>query len=87
MRLRKESLSNLVESSAFCGPVRKKSNQYVPGITGLAYNSFRKEVVYDHCFDYGQAVMLRLSASKILTKENLAIKQVKQGVVERLCPQ
>ena len=41
LRLTKESMG--AKSSEYCGPIRKKSNSYVSGIIGIAYNPFLNE--------------------------------------------
>ena len=43
LRLTKESIGVLPESSEYCGPIRKMSYSYVSGIVGMAYNPFIKE--------------------------------------------
>ena len=38
LRLIKESMGTLPKSSEYCGPIKKKSYNYVSGIIGIAYN-------------------------------------------------
>ena len=59
MRLTKESMGALLNSSEYCGPIRKKSYSYVSGIIGMSYNPFINEDIRDCFFDYEQAVLLR----------------------------
>ena len=40
-------MGTLVRPSEYCGPVRKKSYHYVPGIIGMAYNSFINDDIRD----------------------------------------
>ena len=58
LMLSKESMGGLPRSSEYCGPIRKKSYNYVSGIIGMAYNFFLKEDIRDCFFDYEQAVLL-----------------------------
>ena len=67
LRLLKESMGALPRSSAYCGPIRKKSYSYVSGIIGTAYNPFLNEDIRDCFFDYDQAVLLRFWTSSIAT--------------------
>ena len=64
LRDTKESMRALLNSSEYCGPLRKKSYSYVSGIVGI---SFIKEDVRDCFFDYEQAVLLRCWLSRIAT--------------------
>ena len=59
MRLKKDSMRALLNSSEYCGPIRKKSYSYVSGIIGMAYNPFINEDIRDCFFDYEQVVLLR----------------------------
>ena len=47
MRLTKESMGALPKSSEYCGPIRKKSYNYVSGNVGMAYNPFINEDIFD----------------------------------------
>ena len=67
LRDTKESMRALLNSSEYCGPLRKKSYSYVSGIVGMTYNPFIKEDVRDCFFDYEQAVLLRCWLSRIAT--------------------
>ena len=51
MRFSKESMGALPKSSEYCGPIRKKSYNYVSGIIGMAYTAFINEDMRDCLFD------------------------------------
>ena len=72
MRISKESMGALPNSSEYCGPIRKKSHSYVSGIIEMAYNPFIKKDIRDCFFDYEQAVLLRFWRSRIATIRNAA---------------
>ena len=59
LRLTKESMGALPKSSEYCGPIKKKSYNYVSGIIRISYNPFLSEDIRDCFFDYEQAVLLR----------------------------
>ena len=67
MRLTKDSVGALPNTSDNCGPIRKKSYSYVSGIVWMVYNPFINEEVRDCFFDYKQAVLLRFWTSRIAT--------------------
>ena len=76
LRLTKESMEALPKSSEYCGPIRKKSYSYVPGVIGIAYNPFLSEDIRDCFFDYKQAVLLRFWTSRIArTKLGLVLEE------------
>ena len=81
LRLTKESMGALLKSSEYCGPIRKKSDSYVFGIIGMAYNTFINEDVRDCFFDYEQAVLLRFWTSRIATIRSAANQQTKLRLV------
>ena len=81
MRISKESMGALPNSSEYCGPIRKKSHSYVSGIIGMAYNPFIKKDIRDCFFDYEQAVLLRFWRSRIATIRSAANQQTKLGLV------
>ena len=80
-RLTKESMGALPKSSEYCGPIRKKSYGYVPGITGMAYIPFTNEDIRDCFFDYEQAVLLRFWTSRIATIRSATNQQTKLRLV------
>ena len=67
LRLSKESMGALPNSSEYCEPIRKKSYSYVSGILGIAYNPFLNEDIRHFFFDYEQVVLLRFRTSRIAT--------------------
>ena len=77
LMLSKESMGALPRSSEYCGLIRKKSYNYVSGITGMAYNPFINEDIRDCFFDYEQAVLLRFWTSKIVTIRSATNQQTK----------
>ena len=81
LRLTKESMGALPNSSENCGPIRKKSYNYVSGIIVIAYNPFLNEDIRDCFFDYEQAVLLRFWTSRIATIRSAASQQTKLGLV------
>ena len=81
LRLTKESMGALPESSEYCGPIRKKSYCYVSGIIEMAYSPFLNEDIRDCFFDYEQAVLLRFWTSRIATIRSAANEQAKLGLV------
>ena len=81
LRLTKESMGALPKSSEYCGPIRKKSYSYLPGIIGMAYNPFLNDDIRDCFFDYEQAVLLRYWTSRIATIKSAANQQAKLGLV------
>ena len=81
LRFTKESMGELPKSSEYCGPIRKKSYNYVSGIVTMAYNPFINEDIRDCFFDYEQTVLLRFLTSRIATIRNAANQQVKLGLV------
>ena len=81
LRLTKEFMGALPKSNEYCGPIRKKSNSYVSGVIGIAYNPFLSEDIRDYFFDYEQAVLLRLWTSRIATNKSAAIPQTKLELV------
>ena len=81
LRLTKESMGALPKSSEYCGPTKKKSNSYVSGIIGIAYNPFLSEDIRDCFFDYEQAVLLRFWTSRIVTIKSANNPQTKFGLV------
>ena len=81
LRLTKESMGALPKSSEYCGPIRKKSNSYVSGITGMAYNPLINEDIRDCFFDYEQAVLLRFWTSRIALIRSATNQQTKLGLV------
>ena len=68
-------------TSEYCEPVKKKSDHYVSGIIGLAYNPFLNEDIRDCYFDSEQAVLLKIWLSRKSTKKCIASQQVKLGLV------
>ena len=58
LRLTKEPMGAMPNSSEYCGPIRKKSYSYVSGIIGIAYNPSLNEDIRDCFFDYGQVIGL-----------------------------
>ena len=82
LRLTKESMGALPKSNEYCGPIRKKSDSYVSGVIGIAYNPFLSEDIRDYFFDYEQAVLLRFWMSRIATIKSAANPQTKLGLVE-----
>ena len=81
LRLTKESMGTLPKSSEYCGPIRKKSYHYVSGVLGMTYNPFINEGIHDCFFDYEQAVLLRVSLSKIATIRSIGNQQANLGLV------
>ena len=82
MRLTKESMGALPKStSEYCGPIRKKSYSYVPGVVGMAYNPFTNEEIRDCFFDYEQTMLLRFWTSRFPTIRSAASQQTKLGLV------
>ena len=81
MRLTKDSVGALPNTSDNCGPIRKKSYSYVSGIVWMVYNPFINEEVRDCFFDYKQAVLLRFWTSRIATIRSAANQQTKLGLV------
>ena len=81
LRLAKESMGALPKSSEYCGPIKKKSYNYVSGIIGIAYNPFLSEDIRDCFFDYEQAVLLRFWTSRIVTIKSTNNPQTKLGLV------
>ena len=81
LRLTKESMGALPKSSEYCGPIKKKSYNYVSGIIGIAYNPFLSEDIRDCFFDYEQAVLLRFWISRIVTIKSANNPQTKLGLV------
>ena len=81
MRLTKDSVGALPNTSDNCGPIRKKSYSYVSGIVWMVYNPFVNEEVRDCFFDYEQAVLLRFWTSRIATIRSAANQQTKLGLV------
>ena len=81
LRLTKESMGALPQSSEYCGPIRKKSYCYVSGIIGIAYNPFLNEDMRDCFFDYEQAVLLRFWTSRIATIRGAANQQTRLGLI------
>ena len=47
LRLTKESMGTLLKSNEYCGPIRRKSYNYVSGSVGMAYNPFINEDIRD----------------------------------------
>ena len=81
LRLTKESMGAMPKSSEYCGPIRKKSYSYVPGIIGIAYNPILIEDIRDYFSDYEQAVLLRFLSSRIATIRSAANRQTRLGLV------
>ena len=81
MRLTKESMEALPKSYEYCGPIRKKSYNYVSGIVGMAYNPFINEDTRDCFFDYDQAALLRFWTSRIATIRSAAHQKTMLGLV------
>ena len=81
LRLTKETIRALTKTSAYCGPIRKKSYNYVSGVVGMAYNPFINEDIRDCFFDYEHAVLLRFWLSRIATIRSDANQQAKFGLV------
>ena len=81
LRLTKESMGALPKCNEYCGPIRKKSDSYVSGVIGIAYNPFLSEDIRDYFFDYEQAVLLRFWMSRIATIKSAANPQTKLGLV------
>ena len=71
----------LPKCSEYCGPIRKKSYNYVSGIIGIAYNPFLAEDIRDCFFDYEQAVLLRFWTSRIATIRGAANQQTRLGLI------
>ena len=81
LKLTKESMGALPQSSEYCGPIRKKSYSYVSGVIGIAYNPFLSEDIRDCFFDYEQAELLRFWTSRIATIKSATNPQTKLGLV------
>ena len=81
LRLTKESMGALPNSSEYCGPIKKKSYSYVSGTIGIAYNPFLSEDIRDCFFDYDQAVLLRFWTSRIVTIKSANNPQTKLGLI------
>ena len=81
LSLTKKSMGALTKSSKYCGPIRKKSYNYVSGVVGMAYNLFINEDMRDCFFDYEQAVLLRFWLSRIATIKSAANQQAKLGLI------
>ena len=71
----------LPKSIEYCGPIRKKSQSYVSGVIGIAYNPFLSEDICDCFFDYEQAVLLRFRTSRTVTIKGATNPQTKLGLV------
>ena len=71
----------LLKSSKYCGPIRKKSYQYVSEVVGMASNPFINEDIRDCYFDYNQTALIRFWWSRIATKRTLASQQAKLRLV------
>ena len=80
MRLIKESVGALPNSSEYYGPIRKKSYSYVSGVVGMAYNPFINEEIRNCFFDYEQAVLLRFWTSRFATIRSAANWHSKLGL-------
>ena len=79
----------LLKSSENCGPIRKKSYQFVSEVVGMAYKPFINEDIRDCYFDYDQAALLRFWLSRIATQRTIASQQAtKLGLVleEKVTP-
>ena len=81
LRLTKESMGALPQSSECCGSIRKKSYSYVSGVIGRAYNPFLSVDIRDCFFDYEQAELLRFWTSRIATIKSATNPQTKLGLV------
>ena len=81
LRLTKESMGALSNSSDCCGPIRKKSYSYVSGNIGIAYNPFLNEDIRDCFFDYKQAVLLRFWTSRSAKIRSAANQQTRPALV------
>ena len=82
LKLKKESMSTLLKSSEYCGPIKKKSYHFLSGIVGMANNPFINEDISDCYFDYEKAVLLRFwSSSRLSTKRSIAKQHDKLGFV------
>ena len=67
LKLTKELMGTLLNSSEYWRPITKKSYHYMSGIVGMAYNPFLNEDVRDRYFDYNHAVLLRFWSSRFST--------------------
>ena len=81
LSLTKDSMGALPKSNEYCGPIRKKSYNYVSGVIGIAYNPFLSEDIREYFFDYEQAVLLRFWTSRIATIRGAANPQTLLGLV------
>ena len=81
LRVTKKSVGALLKSSESCGPTRKKSYHYVPGVVGMAYKTFIHEDLRGCYFDYKQAVLLRFCLSRIAMIRSVASQQAKLELV------
>ena len=81
LRLTKESIGALPNSSEDFGPIRKKSYNHGSGIIGIAYNPFLNEDIRDCFFDYEQAVLLRFWTARVATIRSAVNQQIRLGLV------